>query len=250
MDHTNRFASKARKYARYRWDYAPAAVERVFEATGAGGGSAVADIGSGTGILTKHFAPRVGRVWAVEPSPEMRAMAEKALVRFASFRSVAGLAHATTLPDRSVDLITVAQAIHWFDPEPARREFRRILRPGGWLAILWNEGPGGEMGQAVRGIWTPENGCAESAKPPGSTVLPGFYFGSGRVEESSFSFSRRETWDEFLGGLCSAAAAPDDGSPGFRRFEAAAAGVFRRFGSGGCLELKGRTELRLGRPGS
>ena len=249
MDMTKRFSSKAALYARYRWDYAPAVVERIFATTGVGGGSAVADIGSGTGILTAHFARRVGRIHAVEPSLEMRRMAERDLAHFASFRSVEGLAHATTLPDRSVDLITAAQAVHWFDPEPTRREFERILKPGGWLAILWNAGPEGELGKAIKGIWTPENGCAApDAPPPGAAVPPGVYFGSGRVEESSFPFSRQETWEEFFGGLGSASSAPDEGSPGFRRFEAAARNVFERFGSGDRIEVRGRTELRLGKP--
>jgi SAM-dependent methyltransferase len=79
------------------------------------------------------------QVLGVEPNTEMRAAGERALAEFPKFSSVAGRAEATTLADRSVDFITAAQAAHWFDREKARREFVRILKPGGWLVLLWNE---------------------------------------------------------------------------------------------------------------
>ena len=69
----------------------------------------------------------------------MRRAGEDFLAEFSRFTSVAGTAEATTLPDHSIDIITVAQAAHWFDCEQARTEFLRILKPGGWLALIWNE---------------------------------------------------------------------------------------------------------------
>jgi SAM-dependent methyltransferase len=75
----------------------------------------------------------------VEPNPEMRETGEKLLARYPRFISVAGTAEATTLADGSIDIITAAQAAHWFDREKARREFSRILKPGGWVVLLWNE---------------------------------------------------------------------------------------------------------------
>jgi SAM-dependent methyltransferase len=79
------------------------------------------------------------KVFGVEPNTEMRQAGGRLLAAFPKFTSVAGTAEATTLPDRSVDFVTVAQAAHWFDRERARREFVRILKPGGCLALLWNE---------------------------------------------------------------------------------------------------------------
>jgi SAM-dependent methyltransferase len=99
----------------------------------------IADIGSGTGIFTRMLLENGNRVFGVEPNTDMRLAAEKLLASFPRFTSVAGAAEVTTLADHSVDFITVAQAAHWFDRDRARREFIRILKPGGWTVLLWNE---------------------------------------------------------------------------------------------------------------
>jgi ubiquinone/menaquinone biosynthesis C-methylase UbiE len=78
-------------------------------------------------------------VFGVEPNPDMRAGAESTLAHYPRFTSVHGRAEASSLQGRSVDFVTAAQAAHWFDREQARREFVRILNPGGWTVLLWNE---------------------------------------------------------------------------------------------------------------
>lgn len=78
-------------------------------------------------------------VFGVEPNVDMRLAGERLLLGFPKFTSVPGAAEGTTLPDASVDFVTAAQAAHWFDRVAARREFVRILKPGGWLVLLWNE---------------------------------------------------------------------------------------------------------------
>ena len=99
----------------------------------------VADIASGTGIWTRLLLVNGNRVFGVEPNAEMREAGERLLGEFPNFTSVGGTAEATTVGDASVDFVTAAQAAHWFDRVRARREFVRILRPGGWLVLLWNE---------------------------------------------------------------------------------------------------------------
>jgi SAM-dependent methyltransferase len=79
------------------------------------------------------------RVFGVEPNPEMRAMGEQFLAIYPNFTSIAGRAEATTLPGCSVETVTAAQAAHWFDRAKARAEFARILKPGGWTVLIWNE---------------------------------------------------------------------------------------------------------------
>jgi SAM-dependent methyltransferase len=101
----------------------------------------VADIGSGTGILTELLLETGAQVFAVEPNKEMREAAERILSDYGRFRSVNGTAEATTLPQASVDLITASQAFHWFDVQKARREFLRVIKPLGWVALIWNERP-------------------------------------------------------------------------------------------------------------
>lgn len=137
-DATTRFSDRVRNYVLYRPGY-PAAVLDVLRAeTGLAPAHGVADVGSGTGISAKLFLDAGHTVHAVEPNADMRAAAEEMLGADARFHSVDGSAEATGLPDASVDYVVAAQAFHWFDPPAVRREWRRILRPGGWMVLLWN----------------------------------------------------------------------------------------------------------------
>lgn len=99
----------------------------------------VADIGSGTGILSKLFLENGNRVYGVEPNKEMGKIAEKAFADCPSFTSINGTAENTTIMDASIDLVTVGQALHWFDSQLASQEFARILRPTGGLCVLYND---------------------------------------------------------------------------------------------------------------
>ena len=139
MDTVKRFSSRAENYARYRPSY-PASVSDVLQSDcGLKETSIVADVGSGTGILSELFLKNGNTVFGVEPNAEMRLSAERLLQGFRNFVSVAATAEATTLESAGIDFITAGQAFHWFDREKARREFARILKPGGWVVLIWNE---------------------------------------------------------------------------------------------------------------
>jgi SAM-dependent methyltransferase len=139
---TERFTTRVENYVRYRPSYPPQAIELLRSRCGLEAGAVVADLGSGTGILTELLLGNGAQVAAVEPNAAMRAAAEAALGANPRFRSVDGSAEATTLATASVDLLVAGQAFHWFDVERARSEALRILRPGGCAALLWNERPG------------------------------------------------------------------------------------------------------------
>ena len=136
---TSRFSDRVENYVRYRPGYPPGVLQVLKSECGLLPTHVVADIASGTGIWTRTLLEHGNPVFAVEPNAEMRQAGERLLADFPKFISVAGKAEATTLGDASVDFITAAQAAHWFDREKARREFARILRPGGWLVLMWNE---------------------------------------------------------------------------------------------------------------
>jgi ubiquinone/menaquinone biosynthesis C-methylase UbiE len=139
LNPTKRFTDRVQDYLRFR----PSYPENVIEILQTGGmlspGAIVADIGSGTGILSELFLRHGYRVLAVEPNDAMRSAAEGLLKKQDRFESVNGTAEATTLPANSVDLVTVGQALHWFDLQRARDEWNRILRPKGGVAILFND---------------------------------------------------------------------------------------------------------------
>ena len=136
---TSRFSDRVENYVRYRPGY-PWDVLRVLENDcRLAPHHVIADIASGTGIWSRMLLENGNHVFGVEPNTEMRQAGERLLAGFPKFTSVAGTAEATTLPDKSIDFVTAAQAAHWFDRERARREFVRVLKAGGWLVLLWNE---------------------------------------------------------------------------------------------------------------
>ena len=126
-DSTQRFSSRVENYVRYRPGYPSAVLDLLKNECGLTTASVIADIASGTGIFTRMLLENGNRVFGVEPNADMRKAGEEFLRGYPQFTSVAGTAEATTLADHSVDLVTAAQAAHWFDREKARREFIRIL---------------------------------------------------------------------------------------------------------------------------
>jgi SAM-dependent methyltransferase len=139
QDATARFSSRVEKYVRYRPSYPNEVLERLHKQCGLTPQSVIADVASGTGIFTRLLLENGNRVFGVEPNAEMRRAGEEYLASYPRFTSIAGTAEATTLPDHGVDIVTAAQAAHWFDRIKARREFVRILKPGGWAVLIWNE---------------------------------------------------------------------------------------------------------------
>ena len=137
-DPTGRFSNRVADYARFRPSYPPALLTLLRDEAGIGPGTAVADVGAGTGILTAMLLKTGCRVLGVEPNRLMREAAEDHVGSDPQFQSVAGSAEATGLAEGSVDMVTAAQAFHWFRVDEAAREFRRILRPGGRVALVWN----------------------------------------------------------------------------------------------------------------
>lgn len=133
------FSSKVADYVASRPDYPPQLFDALRDACALQPGAMVADIGAGTGLLTQGLLERGYQVCAIEPNAPMRAAADQRLERFPGYRSAAGCAEAMPVPAASVDLITAAQAFHWFEIGAARAEFLRVLRPRGQVALIWND---------------------------------------------------------------------------------------------------------------
>ena len=138
-DPKQRFSGRVEDYARYRPGYPRGVLDLLTTECDLTRDAVVADIASGTGLLAELFLENGNRVFGVEPNDEMRRAGERHLEHHGTFASVAGTAEATTLDGGSVDFVVVGQAFHWFEPASTRSEFARILKPGGWVALLWND---------------------------------------------------------------------------------------------------------------
>jgi SAM-dependent methyltransferase len=135
----DRFSNRADDYARYRPSYPPQVIETLRAEGALSAESVVADVGSGTGILTRQLAPYAAFIYAIEPNREMRKASLETLREYENVVVVEGRAENTGVPAGSIDLIIAAQAYHWFDPYWTLDEWRQILKEGGVAALVWNE---------------------------------------------------------------------------------------------------------------
>jgi ubiquinone/menaquinone biosynthesis C-methylase UbiE len=249
MDTKKVFSKKAEKYAKFRWDYAATAIETILNITQISIDSTVADIGAGTGILTRHFIGRAQKIYAVEPNFELRQILTRDLGILSSISVSDGCAEDTKLPGHSVDMITVGQAIHWFDPEPAPQEMMRILKEAGWLVLVRNYGTNQEKYEAIKTLMTEEYGADFSIVNERPKEQPArFYFGNDNFQTYIFPFAFQQGWEEFLGTLTTTSFMPDEDHPLFPKLEMEARKVFSQYSDHGYWTVEGETEVILGQP--
>jgi SAM-dependent methyltransferase len=214
-DSTHRFSNRADDYSRFRPDYPAALLEHLCARCGLGPDCVVADIGAGTGILSRQLLPLAARVFAIEPNLAMRSLAESLLGEDDRYHSLPSCAEDSLLADASIDLVTVAQAFHWFERAAFRRECQRILRPGGLVALIWNER---EL------LADPVAGAYEAILQHHARPLPRVthqqidesamraFFGGGHYHRAAFANHQELDFEGLLGRMRSSSYAPSKGS--------------------------------------
>jgi SAM-dependent methyltransferase len=136
---TTRFGDRVENYVKYRPGYPKSIIPFLQSVSGLDKNFTIADIGSGTGILSKMFLENGNTVYAVEPNKEMRSKAEELLGTCSLFISISGTAEHTTLDDDFADMIVAGQAFHWFNPAETKKEFGRISKRDAYAILMWNE---------------------------------------------------------------------------------------------------------------
>lgn len=248
---TARFSDRVDDYVRYRPDYPAALLAWLQGDQRVDSGWRVADVGAGTGISSKMFLDAGYRVTAVEPNAPMRAAAEHWLRSYPGFDAVDGRADATSLPDASVDLVTVAQAFHWFDGEAARREFARILHPGGLVAIWWNSRrltgtPFLEGYEALlQNFGTDYTSVAERYADDARMRA---WFGSGFRGSARFEHAQRLDYESLRGRLMSPSYAPPAGHPQHEPMLRALRELFDSCAESGTVSFDYDTRIFAGQP--
>jgi len=239
MKNTERFTGKADAYEQSRPDYPAEALACVQRECNLAPGSIVADIGAGTGKFTRALLTEGCGVVAVEPNADMLTTLR---ANFTQLRIIEAPAEATTLPDHSVDTVTVAQAFHWFDHAACKVEFKRVLKPGGKVAVLYNTRDGAlaqEHGDLMQQYRVREAVSIENPRDVYTTFF--------RTHETHH-FANKQDFDEArllaLTFSRSYAPAPDD--PQYPVLVQAVKELFAKYAQGGIAEYCYKTSVVIG----
>lgn len=249
-DPKQRFTSRVENYIKYRPGYPPGVIDTLRAECGLSPDWRVADIGSGTGLLTRLFLDLGCRVFGVEPNEAMRAAGNRELAGYASFTSLDGSAEQTGLPDASLDLVTAGQAFHWFDPARARAEFQRILKPGGWVALVWNERSEDstpflrEYEALLRSFGTDYARVNHRNVEEDPDTIPAFFGGDYKIR--AFANFQHFDFDGAKGRLLSSSYAPEPGHPGYAPMLADLRRLFDHYQQGGTVTFDYTTRLFYG----
>jgi SAM-dependent methyltransferase len=250
-DPTLRFSSRVENYIRYRPGYPSQVLETLKSDCGLTPASVVADIACGTGIFTKMLLENGNVVFGVEPNREMREAAERLLADYPKFKSTCGTAEATNLPDASVDFATAAQAAHWFDLPNARREFARILKPGGWAVLIWNERSTGTTPflRAYEELLLAYGTDYAQVRHENTTDKIGDFFLSSPFQSREFDMRQEFGYEDLEGRLLSSSYAPMPGHPNYEPMLKELRRLFDQFKEGGRVSMDYRTKMFYGQLG-
>ncbi|MBX3095623.1 MAG: class I SAM-dependent methyltransferase [Fimbriimonadaceae bacterium] len=238
---TERFGRRVNAYVQGRPDYPQGVFDFLLEVIPAG--SSVIDLGAGTGIFTKGLLRSGYLVQAVEPNEKMRASLEPHINLTVS----EGRAESIPAPDGKADMITAAQAAHWFDPTAAVTEMRRVLRPAGWVAFVWNErvphGAGAAYQALVNEFKHHEPGARDGSQP-----LPGIdaYFRGGEPDPHIFDNPQSMDFEGLVARAASSSYLPHPGDEQFEPMVSALRSLFETHSVEGVLTLPQATHLFLG----
>lgn len=251
LNPTTRFTDRVDNYVRYRPTYPPQLIsELATRAQLSPASSTIADIGSGTGILTGLLLPLAARVYAVEPNAAMRAAAERKLGDNPRFASIAAAAESTTLPRHSIDLVTAGQSFHWFNHAGARREFTRILKPDGFAALIWNERqtagtPFHENYEATLRRLAPDYARTRHTLADEATIAA--FFAPNAYQLVEFPTTQSFDLDALIGRSLSSSYAPDQNHPNHTQFIAALRNIFEQSAQNGRVEMHYQSRMYFGR---
>lgn len=238
---TERFGRRADAYVQGRPDYPQGVFDALLAVVPAG--SNVIDLGAGTGIFTAGLVTAGYRVHAVEPNERMRA----SLSLSDSLEVTDGRAEDIPAEDATADLVTAAQAAHWFDAEKAAPEMRPVLRADGWVAFVWNErlqeGAGAAYQAIIERFKHHEPGARDGSQP-----LPQVdrYFRNGAPTPLTFNNPQLMNRDGLVARAASSSYLPHPGDAGFEAMVTALTLMFEEFAVGGVLTLPQESRLFLG----
>lgn len=249
LDSTRRFSSRVENYIKYRPSYPAAILDLFRQKCGLTANSTIADIGSGTGILTEVLLKGGNPVFGVEPNPDMREAAERLLKSYPCFTSISATAEVTTLKSNSIDLITVGQAFHWFDHDKCRTEFYRVLKPDGWIALIWNDRQVNShpfLAAYEDLLKTYGNDYESVGHKHVESDDVAVFFKPGHFEQAVFPSAQHFDFAGLQGRLLSSSYAPEAGQPKHLPMLAALRAIFDQYQTAGKVTFEYDTSVYLG----
>ncbi len=246
---TERFSDRVADYVRSRPSYPVAAIDCLVQVVGLCEHSVIADIGCGTGIFATQLLTTGASVIGIEPNEPMRQASLDLLSGTARFRATDGSAEVTGLEGASIDVITAAQAFHWFRPAEARQEFRRILKPNGWVALTWNErkASGSEFLECYEQILrecSPEYANVTHRNTPDNEILD--WFENPNAVFNTFVNETPLDLDNFLGRAYSSSYVPAAETAERIEITGRLTDLYERTISDGPVTMRYETKLFLG----
>ena len=240
-DSTQRFSDRVEAYLAGRPRYPAELVTHLETIWALPRTGIVADIGVGTGLSAEPFLAAGHRVIGIEPNAPMRAAGVEYLARFPAYEARDGTAEATGLAPGSVDLVIAGQAFHWFEPGQFRAESRRVLRPGGWGALVWNDrdltGTPFLAGYEALLLEYGNDYQAIRYKHQGTDAIP-VYFGGQAPVAWAFRHRRDMDWAMLAALAGSASYLPAPGQPRHAELMTALRALFDANAAGGRVEMR------------
>ncbi|WP_088042719.1 class I SAM-dependent methyltransferase [Bacillus sp. EAC] len=249
MNNLENFTGKAEVYSKYRPIYPKKFIDYLLATNDLNEESNVVDIGSGTGILSRQLLEVGMKVIAIEPNNDMRSTAEHSLKHYSGFQSIEATAEHSTLNDNSIDLITVAQAFHWFDKEKFKAECQRILKKDSKVLLVWNSKDLSkplmmELQEICKKNCPKFKGFSGGIEDNPEIYIQ--FFKDGKYEYQSYQNDLEVDYEGFLGRNLSSSFSPVKTDKEYGHFISALTNLFKKYSVNGKIILPNITKSYLG----
>jgi SAM-dependent methyltransferase len=249
-DSTKRFTERVDNYVKYRPGYPAEVIDFLQDECQLSGGSEIADIGSGTGIFTKLLLDKGYKVYAVEPNQAMQQAAKQWLGSNENHVAIDAAAEATTLPPKSIDLIVCAQAFHWFNDDRTRAEFKRILKDGGYAALIWNNRlvDADDFSSAYEKLLKKESIDYDKVNHRNITDIHyKNFFKNGQYKQVNYPNVQVLNWEGLIGRAFSSSYVPPQSSAAGKKFQQLLQDIFAKYNTNRSVSFYYNTEIYIGR---
>ena len=248
FDNINKFNKMQNDYSKYRPNYSNEAIEYILNLQNVDNEFKVADIGAGTGKLSLPFVKRGLKLYGIEPNKDMYEKLLENMKEYSDFFGILGYSEKTYLDNKSIDLIVVGQAFHWFNIDEFKIECKRVLKDDSYIAILYNNGDySKEVINKIHELsrrYCPEYKGSSGGLYNNEDIFNNFFKEYNKI---IFKNDYKLTLDQFIGLNFSASYAPKENEENHDIYLSKLEEVFNTYQEDGYLTMPNNTILRIGK---